>query len=138
MCMCIFEIDPPPVNRVPAHIKHSSYDLEPRYVPLLRPRQTNRCTQGHQHCYDQCVSHVQYLPCGSLLIQITQSGTRSLPVNMEGSLPWCGPSLLKQPTPRPDHLEVESKFSGHTSWCNEVGSTEGGVEIVGGDFVCHV
>ena len=57
---------------------------------------------------------------------------------MEGKLPWCGPSLLKQPTPRPDHLEVESKFSGHRARRDEVGSAEGGLEIVKGDFVCYV
>lgn len=71
-------------------------------------------------------------------MQITQSVPSSHPVNMEENLPWCRPSLLKQPASRPDLLEVESKFSSHRARRDEVGSAEGGLEVVEGDFVCHV
>src|SRR5580692_10566076 len=95
MCMGIFHVDPSQVNRVPAPVKHFPDDFEPRYVSVLRPRQTNRGTQApRQYRNDQCVSHAQYLLCWFLLIQITQSATRTLPVNLEGKVPWCGLSLL--------------------------------------------
>ena len=54
---------------------------------------------------------------------------------MEENLPWCRPSLLKQPASRPDQLEVESKFSSHRARRDVVGSAKCRKEIVEGYLV---
>ena len=57
---------------------------------------------------------------------------------MEEKLACCGPSLLKPPASRPDHLEVETQLSRYRSRRDVVCPAEGREEVVQRFFIRHI